>query len=376
MEHLRIAVMIGGQTDMSKGIVRFSKTRPNWHLFLFDSHTATDLSRLGKHGAHGVVTQLFSEKDAEQLSTMDVPVVNARQAYGQYDIPRVSVDNAAMGQAAFEYFYSRGFRSFAYIGTTGNQVDDVRREGYHRACLEAGQPCQTYQTDRLWRFDEIDGIMSRLARWLHSLEKPVGLLGFSDQWALAAAQAARQSRIAVPQELAILGIDDNELTCQLAEPPMSSIDPGLERVGYRAAELLGDLLDGKDPPDEPVLLPPGQIIERGSTEILAYQDPDVVRALEYIRAHAADGINVEDVLTRMNVSRSGLGAKFRTQLGRTVHDEIMRIRMDRVRRLLLDTDWQLARIAAECGFQSLSHLTRTVKRLLGMTPTELRRTRR
>ena len=200
------------------------------------------------------------------------------------------------------------------------------------------------------------------------LPKPVGVFTANDQLGLQLAEVCRMIGIRVPDEVSIVGVDNDELVCQLATPPLSSISGGGEQTGYAAAAMLDRCMRGEAPPRQPVLVPPAALITRQSSDILTVKDPDVQTVVRFIRDHATQPLAVDDVLGELPISRRSIERKFRSLLGRTLLEEIHRVRLEHVKRLLSETDRTIADIAVQTGFGSPERLTIVFRGALGVVP--------
>jgi LacI family transcriptional regulator len=211
--------------------------------------------------------------------------------------------------------------------------------------------------------------------WLRNQSKPLGVIGYNDLIGAFVVEAARRAGYSVPEDVAVLGVDDDDVICGCSNPPLASIDLDPERTGYEAARMLDQLMHGAEPPVQKILMPPRGIIERPSVDTLAYDDADVTMALRFIRANSANQIGPEDVVTSVGISRTGLETKFRRHLRRSVDAEIWRFRLEQAKRLLVQTDWSLARVSEQSGFSTLAHMCRKIRCDTGKTPQQLRRER-
>jgi LacI family transcriptional regulator len=211
-----------------------------------------------------------------------------------------------------------------------------------------------------------------LARWLKQLPTPAGVLAFSDHTAFDIIEVALATGLRVPDDLAVVGINNELLRCEFCEAPISSIDRDGRRLGMEAAALLDRMIQGRDVPDQ-VLVPPAGVVVRASSDVLAIDDADVVRALRIIRAEACDELTVESILDRVPISRSSLERRFRKAIGRSPHEEMRRVRLARAKELLLATTMNLAQIAVRSGFSSPSYLSKAFSDAFGLPPSDYRR---
>jgi LacI family transcriptional regulator len=275
----------------------------------------------------------------------------------------------AIGRLAADHVLERGFRNVAYCGFEGEAWCDARLAGVRQRV----EPCAVFRTpwrgirEHAWQ-EERDLI----AAWLGGLPRPLAVVTCNDVRGHHVLDACRTLGLAVPEEVAVVGVDNAETFCSLCDPPLSSVVPDAERIGYEAAELLQRLMCGESARPNARSIPPRGIVVRQSSDSIAISDPDVARAVRFIRENAHHPIGVEDVLHRTGISRSTLERRFRAALGRSPHDEIQRYRLGRVKKLLGETDWSLARIAEEAGYDHAEYMMVQFKRETGLTPTQWR----
>jgi LacI family transcriptional regulator len=184
--------------------------------------------------------------------------------------------------------------------------------------------------------------------------------------------ACRRLGLAVPDEVAVIGVDNDELLCELSDPPLTSVVPNMQRTGYEAAALLDQMIAGKTARGQTHLIPPIGIATRQSTDVLVIEDRNVARAVHYIRQHACDGIQVKDVLRVVPQSRTLLESRFKRLIGRTPHEEILRVRLARVKELLVETDLSLDQIAERTAFNHVEYLSVAFRREIGIPPSQFR----
>jgi LacI family transcriptional regulator len=275
-----------------------------------------------------------------------------------------------------------GFERFAFLGVSGTLWSGKREEGFRRGITSIrGTPAETGAEKVLPSFERSlswwEGAPERgdrpeagaLESFLGSLAPPTGLFACNDTTGLRATELARELGIAVPESLAVLGVDDEDIVCELASPSLSSIGLDCERIGYRAAVALDAALGGAGlPSGSRIAIAPGEVAERESTRIFVCDDRLASLAATYIRCHALEGIGVPEVLAVVPASRRALETRFRAALGRSLHEEIVRVRLTRAKRLLRDTDLTMDRIAGECGFGALQRFHAAFKEAEGVAP--------
>ncbi len=250
---------------------------------------------------------------------------------------------------------------------------ELREVAYRRRLAELGHECNVYVPRRRGRALTWEQEQDDVARWLDSLPKPVAVLACNDIRGLQVLDACRRIDLAVPERVAVLGVDNDVVLCALADPPLSSIDQDLERIGYEAAALLDRLMAGEAPPEKPVLVAPQAVVTRLSTDVVAYDDPTVALALRLIRQHACEHIGIDFLAAHTGVSRRVLQRRFKTMTGRTLQEQILDVQLDRIKQMLAETDLKLDSIARKSGFNYIGYMCLFFKQRTGMTPGEYRR---
>jgi LacI family transcriptional regulator len=286
------------------------------------------------------------------------------------DWPCVSEDNIAVGELAAEHLGSKGFRNLAFWGLPGETYSDLREEGFFGKARENGLTLVA-QPGSKW--DAAPGqAPTELEQWLRRLPRPTGLLLADCNLGAQAAWAARQHDIRVPEMLALLTVNNDELLCELCSPALSSIDQGCRQIGYEAASLVEQILSGNTPQPRVQRVRPFGIVERQSTDSLAIEDNQTAEAVRFIRRRALEGITPRDVLREIPVSRTGLELRFKEVLGRTIFQEIQRVRLQHARKLLTETDLKIETIARRCGFRDGSYFATVFRREVGSSPSDFR----
>jgi len=359
------------------GIARYLKEHRPWSLFVFEySELGGSLPRwlLNWRGDGIICRFLLTPRLAKRLHKRNVPMVNLNDFYSNPWLPLIRSDDDAIGRLAAEHLRQRCFRHFAFCGFTDLEWSRQRREGFRIALGGRGIFCGAYESawsirrSRAWEREQED-----IKRWLRSLPKPVGVLACNDGCGQHIVNACQQANLAVPEDVAVIGVDDDALLCELCNPPLSSVIPDSERIGYESAALLDRLMGGGRPPQQQWLIPPLGVMTRQSTDVLAIDDPDLVAAVRYIREHACQGISVGDVLKHVLLSRTILERKFRRHLGHSPQAEIRAVQLRRVQQLLAETHLPLDRIAALAGYKHSEYMSVVFKRSTKQTPGQYRR---
>jgi LacI family transcriptional regulator len=358
------------------GIARYVRSHRPWSMFLDQRELgATPPTWLKRHRWDGIISRPTDRRLAAMFREMGVPVVDLNDLHDDLELPRIHSDDEAIGRLAAQHLLERGFRHFAFCGFTGERWAADRREGCVETLRAAGFSCAVHES--YWRgvlAQEWDREQGRIARWLSRLPRPLGIVACNDLRGHHVLDACIRAGLAVPEGVAVIGVDDDELLCEMCDPPLSTVVPGAERIGYEAAELLDRLMQGEKLAAKERRVEPQGIVTRQSTDVLAIPDADVAAAVRFIRERACEGVRVADVLQHIPLSRSLLERRFRRYLGRSPQAEIRQVQLKRVKQLLGETDLPLSAIAHLSGFEHVEYLCVVFKRLTGLSPGRYRKT--
>lgn len=362
------------------GIARFTRTHGSWRLYVEDEPLAK-IPNLRQWQGQGIIADLDDQQVLNAIRGLKIPVVNIGGAIldeaWTHDTPYVTTDNQAVAQMAADHLINQGFTNFAYCGirqSPFNPWSRLRGKAYREILRTHGFGCSEFYgrhiNARQW-----ESVQKGICKWLSTLETPVGLFACNDARARHIQEGCRRLGLRIPVDVAILGVDNDELMCDLANPALSSISLGTDRIGYEAAQLLNDLISGRRiaKARRQQTIEPIGVVTRESTNIIAITDSDVAHAVEFIRTNIAQSVRVADVTRAADLSRSTLDNRFKEFLGRTVHDEIERVRLERTKELLITTDCTLAEITKQSGFGTVQYLATVFRQSTGQTPGEYRR---
>lgn len=375
----RVALLIETSNAYARGLLRGVMTyvrehRP-WSLYHGEFRRGDVVPDwLRGWDGQGVIARIENRATAEAVAQSGLPAVDVSAARLVPDLPCVETDDAAIGRLAADHLLERGFENFGFLGDEWFNWSKLRHAAFAEAVTCAGRSCNSHQpqapigTPGRWELSP-----EAIGRWVHDLRKPVGIMAAWDGFGQQLLEVCRQHDIAVPDEVAVLGCDNDEVVCELSEPPLTSVATDPRRTGYEAAALLDRMMAGEAVgPGLHVIRPLG-IVTRQSTDVLAINDREVSEAIRFIREHACDGIGVDDVLEAVPMSRRVLEGRFRKLLDRSPHQEILRVQLQRVKQLLTETSLTLSVIAERTGFKHMEYLSVVFKRLEGMPPGEYRR---
>jgi LacI family transcriptional regulator len=362
------------------GIADYIRVHGPWSVHL-QRHHLYDKPPPWLRGWHGdgVIARVENSHTADALRRLGVPFIDLRGRIRRAYMPSILSDDAAGARLAAEHLLERGFQHYAYCGYVGTSYSDNRSRAFELVIKKAGFPCAIYQPPARLRglgpdrTEELGLVYEEaVGRWLKGLPRPIGIMACNDVRAHQVINACRDLGIAVPDAIAVVGVDNDDVICDLCDPPLSSVVPNTRRIGFEAAALLERMMSGGAVSAGPIVVPPVGIITRRSTEVLALQDQDLAGAVRYIRDHACAGITVKDVLSKVALSSSSLERLFQKVLGRTPKAEIIRVRLDHVKRLLAEPGLPLKEIATKTGFRHPEYLCAIFRQRLGQTPGEYR----
>lgn len=357
-----------------QGIARYAREFGPWGIYHEPGHMQETLPDWLVHWrGDGIIARVRTRQIANSLGSTGIPVVDVLGGFPHAKIPLVQVSDEAVARLAGTHLADRGFRHFGFCGVHGPHWARLRRDAFVEFVCARGHHCDVYQLPRRetpeW-YAETE--RERLAQWIARLAKPAGIMACNDTAGQRVLDACRRAGVDVPESVAVLGVDNDESLCEMSDPRLSSIIPVHDLVGYQAAQTLDAMMQGKRPDWQESLLEPTEVVTRRSTDILAIEDTELAAAVRFIHDHACQGIGVDDVVRSVGVSYSTLKRRFREILGRSVHDEILRIRLDRVQELLAGTELSVAAIARKTGFEHQEYLGAVFKAHLHTTPNAFR----
>lgn len=366
------------------GIGAYLRNHVPWRILHLERSLTEELPpEVRQWKGHGIITRIENETIARAVANLRIPVVDLRGSFHPARGAMLDTDPAAVARLAADHFLDRGFRHFAYCGYPGVDFSDQRGDCF-RQYLAARQlglavypPPGRRAPSNDTRASEAQGELGErsIGRWLRTLSRPLAVLACNDHRGRQVLAACAHVGLAVPDEVAVLGVDNDEVLCDLATPPLSSIEPDTFRLGYEGATILDALMAGQPPPERALLIAPAGIAVRLSSDVLAVGDPEIARAVRYIREHACEGITVRNVVDHVTISRATLERRFVELLEHKPKAEIDRVRFDRARHLLSNSTYKLERIARLLGFGTAGQFTNTFKRYWGCTPSQYRAVR-
>lgn len=377
-----VAVILNLNKDYDRkiavGISRHAREAGDWRIYL-ENDPDNKLPALQEWHGHGVIADLDDKRVLRSVGELSVPVVGVGGFSGPLlrsaGIAYVATDNARIANLAADHFLERGLRYFAYCGVPFSPYTswaDERERAFVARLQQAGFTCAVFH-GRYRRPLRWDALLTELAACLKRQPKPLGVMACNDTRARYVLLACRRGQLRVPEEVAVIGVDNDRIMCEMVQPTLTSIEQGAEQIGYEAAGLLARLMRTRRRGRTVLTVPPVGILTRRSTDIKFLQDTVVAEALKFLQEHLAEGINAATLANRMHLSRGMLDIRFRRAIGRSIHEESKRMRLELVRHLLATTDLPAKIIARRAGYSSVEYMTSDFHRTVGRTPGEYRR---
>lgn len=355
--------------DVLRGVMEYANLQTDWE-FVMPPMYSLMARKIDPKANDGVVAMVHAARSIRRYRRVGIPLVNTARTVSTHELqhvrlPTVVPDDAAVGRMAFEYFWERHFRSFGFCGHSTAAWSRLRGNAFAAACREKG----VY-------FSQAVAANHVPARWIQSLPRPCAVLGANDRYAWHAIDVCRESGISVPEEIAVLGVDNDVFLTEMVRPSLSSIDLGATRIGFEAARILDSMLRGRRPKNDLVEIPPAGVVTRHSTDVLSIEDDVVAETAKFIREHSAEPIGVDDILSHVTMSRRNLERRFRRVMHRSLLDEIRRVHLDRAMKLLRETSLDIPCVAEQSGFASHVRFSTVFREQFGATPTGYRRKHR
>jgi LacI family transcriptional regulator len=361
-----------------EGVFRYANEHNcRWSYVMAPEWNAVSIRQLAGWPGDGVIAALNTPKEAECAASFHLPVVNISGALAKSPVPRSMVDNVAIGVLAAEHLLERGFRSYAYYGMPDIDYSHKRLQGFRRRLAAEGfEPVAfTLPSTFNLRGNTWLSHQQKLAEWLAGLGKPCAVFAVSDARARQVINACEQLDVRVPEHVAVMGVDDQQVICEHVHPTITSVARNSILEGYAAASILDRLMRGGNPPRRDRLIAPLRIVPRESTDTMAVADDRLREALVYFQLHIAEPVTIEEICSHIDVSRRWLEYSFRSALKATPHEYMQRERLMQARRLLADEpSTRIYRIAERVGISSAKHFTKAFRREFGMSPREFRAT--
>ena len=364
--------------EVLRGIVRYARLHGPWSFYVTPGDFGQALPKMQEWGGTGIIARIETPQMAKAILASGLPVIamdlSAAQLADPDFLSRVSQllsDSEGAGRLAADHLQDKGFRNYGFVGIAGKIWSERRQKSFCDHLASQGHCVHVYplmaRQKPVWSREQ-----AALTRWLADLPKPVGIMACNDDRGREVLEACRAAKVQVPEEVAVIGVDNDELLCEVSDPPLSSVTLGAERAGFEAAALLEQFMARHRRKPEKIVARALGVVARRSTGVMLHEDQEVAAVLRYIDDNVGRSVRVHDVVNFLGDARRTLEIRFKRVRGRTIHAEIRRARLDRAKRLLLETDLSLPTIAKASGFGSPSYVTVVFKKEIGASPMKYR----
>ncbi|CAE7447408.1 xylR, partial [Symbiodinium pilosum] len=380
--HYRVGLVLQTGQELMRGITRgvyqFARVNRGWQICGDGQYPLLNWDQVSDWRGDGLIAVVNSQQQLDTLLSASVPAVNAGSRIRHKRLPTVACDSHAIGSMAATHLLNCGLKNFLFLSELRWENERIRFESFKSTVTAAGHRCDALKlpvhevvtTDASGHYQvEVESV----AQALLGSRKPLGICTPNAELARTVVEVANDCGLEVPDEVAIIGVNDDPLICESTVPHISAVIQPAEQIGYQAAVRLDSIMQDRNPDMADCLLQPIGVAVRQSTDMLAIEDEDVREALKYIREYAQDPIDVADVLAHVAVSRRTLEAKFRATIQRTPALEIRRVRLERAKRLLAETNDPITNVVFACGFNSRQVFSTLFRNETGVTPSEFRR---
>lgn len=364
--------------SLLKGISKYSREYGPWifcRMPLFHRETVGIdgiLKWALEWGADGVIGQLYNDPDIEKIVQAGIPVIAQDFKERFTEIPNITGAYREAGTMAADYFLKKGFKNFAFYGFSDIVWSRERAEGFEERLNKKGHKVHYFEHKKARSSEQWYYKPSSLSRWLKSLPKPIALMACDDNQGQHITEACRHSGIRIPEEVAVLGVDNDEMICELSDPPLSSIGQDAEKGGYDAARLMDHMIRNGMAEFHDILVKPTQVITRHSTDIYATNDNYIASSLKYIHQNIDKNLHVDEVVKQVPLSRRALEKRFQDITGYPIYKYIFNLRIEKFTKKLLETDMTVFEIAMDMGLNDSKNIARQFRQVKGCTPIEYR----
>jgi LacI family transcriptional regulator len=357
------------------GILDFARSQGGWVFTRIPERLAPSFEWLRNWEGDGAFVLIGNKTDVKVARSLPIPIVNIGGYFQDARIPTVTLDQQMVGRLAAEHLLARRFRRFGYYGVRELWYSEQRRIGFQEALHAAGytstsmESTSLIESPREWR-----RVAGELARWLRSLQPPVGIMASWDLRAQMLSEACAMIGLRVPEDVSIVGVDNDPIACEFCIPQLSSVSRNDRELGWQAANLLSQLIERKRPSKLPILIPPDSVVARRSTDTFVIEDANVAEIVKRLRSQLNEVFGVERMLRITSLSRRQLEHRFRKSVGTSPYAFLNELRIERAKLLLTEHRKRtLTGVAAECGFSELRRFRMVFRRLTGSSPAEFRR---
>lgn len=354
------------------GIARYSRINGPWSFYKEQTGLKSSIPRLTSWKPDGIIMRNSMIK--RELLKLKIPTILAlHDSSCPKDLPVIKTDSRAIAKTASDHFIEKGFKNFAYCGFDNFEWSRERKDFFQKFNDDAGFQTHIYKLPRKIKKHDWEIEQRHVSQWINSLPKPVGIMACNDDRGQHILEVCKLIGLKVPDDVSVIGVDNDPMICELGDPPLTSIALNVESAGYQSAKLLDELLSGGKMKGQQIIVSPTHIVQRQSSDIFAVNDLDIANALKFIRDNARNKILVDDVVKITCLSRRTLEQRFRELFHRSVYDEIRSVRVELISKLLIETDMPISQITSLFTFTDAEHISRYFKKVKGISLNEFRK---
>jgi len=354
------------------GIARYSKLHGPWSFYKEPIDLKSSIPHLTNWKPDGIIMR--DSLITKELLKLKIPTILAiHNSKYPKDLPVIKTDSCGIAKMASEHLLEKGLKNFAYCGFDNYDWSKERKSYFVQFNKEAGFKTHDYEAPKNSKKYNWENEMEHVSEWVRSLPKPVGIFACNDDRGQHILEVCKTLNVKVPEDAAVIGVDNDPMVCDIGDPPLTSIALNVESAGYEAAKLMDDLINKKKVYRKKIIVSPSHLVQRQSTDILAVNDSEIAAAIQFIRKNAKEKILVKDVVKKTGISRRTLEKRFRKTIHRSIYNEIRQIRVESISKLLIETDLPISQITSLFNFTDAEHISRYFKKEKGMGLREFRK---
>lgn len=358
--------------DLLYGIVRYSRLNGAWTFYREPRGLKSSIPHLKNWKADGIIMRDSVIKN--ELVNLKLPTIFALHDFARpQHMPAIVTDAKSISNLAAKHLANRGFKNFAFCGYDIFDWSNERKKEYSKSVNDLGFEVNVYKQKNHKTKTNWQSELNNMKKWLEDLPKPIGIMACNDDRAQQVLEVCKLLEIKVPEEVAVIGVDNDELLCELSDPPLTSVALNTKQGGFQAAMLLDQLMNGTKMEGQEIIVSGTHVIPRQSTDLLSVEDKEVAVALRFIREHAKNKLFVDDIVKQTCLGRRTLEKRFKNIVNRSIQNEIRRVRVEQISNLLLDTNLSISEITASFNFTGIEHISRYFKKETGLGLREFRR---
>jgi LacI family transcriptional regulator len=358
--------------ELILGIARYSKLCGPWSFYKEPIDLKSSIPHLTSWKPDGIIIR--DSLITKELLNLKIPTILAiHDSSYPKNLPVIKTDSESIAKFASEHLIEKGFKNLAFFGFENYDWLKERRFYFTHFNSEAGYKTHIYRPRKRIKKNEWENEQQDVSNWVAALPKPVGIFACNDDHGQHVLEVCKLINLRVPEEVAVIGVDNDPIICDISDPPLTSIAMNVESAGYEAAKLLDDMIDKKKTPGKQIMVSPSHVVQRQSTDILAVNDVNVSKAIQFIKKNAKNRILVKDVVNATSINRRALERRFKKNFHRSIYDEIQNVRVELIAKYLIETDLPISQVSSLFNFTDAEHISRYFKRKKGIDLREFRK---